>query len=244
MRTAPTLTACLLALFAVAAATSGAAATTAATDGATVGVSDGQVATGETTTASVALSAVPDGLSGYNVTVRVADPDRATIVAASVPARFGLSEARVVGGGDAAVLKAVDTNEKVGAGETDVGLGTVTLRGETAGETSLRVEITQIDDDDGGRMTPETTAGSLVVGEATDRPTTTTQATTATGTTETATADDPTATDTSTDDGPPPSETATPGDGSTPGLGSAAAVVAILVTLGALALARRDDGRG
>jgi len=241
----PTAYGCLIALLAVAAATGGAAAAPSVAD-ADVAVADARVAPGETTETAVALSTAPDGLSGYNVTVRVADPSTATIVDASVPETYSLREARVVDGGAAAVLKAVDANDDVRPGDADVPFGTVTVRGESAGDTRLRVEVTQVDDDDGGRVGPTTTTGALTVAEgpASPTPTDTPTAapttappettappptdpggdTTAPGTATAAPTTEPGATETTTW----PSETTEDGDDApVPGLGTPAALVAV-----------------
>jgi hypothetical protein len=251
MGTAQMLSACLLALFAVAAATSGAAAPPpdagpSPESAGTLAVADDRVAPGETTEASVTLSTVPDGLSGYNVTVRVADPETATIVDATVPERFGLREARVVDGGNAAVLKAVDTKDEVRPDDADVTFGSMTVRGEAAGETELRIEVTQVDDDDGGRVRPATMGGTLRVAAATTDPPTTTSD-----------PGDPTAADPTTDDAPvttdgetdpagttagPDDPTEQPGNGPTPGLGVSAAVLGLAGLLAGLGLARQRRG--
>lgn len=254
----PTAYGCLIVLLAVAAAAGGAAAAPTAAD-ADLSVDDARVEPGATTETAVALSTVPDGLSGYNVTVRVADPSTATIVDASVPEAYSLSEARVVDGGAAAVLKAVDANEAVQPGDTAVPFGTVTLRGESPGETRLRVAVTQVDDDDGGRVRPTTVAGSVTVAEGTASPTTrdtpTTAPTTAppatTAAPTTAPGGDTTAPDTGT--AAPttapgatgtttwPSETTEDGDDApVPGLGGPAALAAVaLVALFGRRLRRR-----
>jgi MYXO-CTERM domain-containing protein len=239
----PTAYGCLIVLLAVAAAAGGAAAAPTPADG-DLSVGDVRVEPGETAETAVALSTVPDGLSGYNVTVRVVDPSAATIVDASVPEAYSLSEARVVDGGAAAVLKAVDANEAVQPGDTAVPFGTVTLRGESPGETRLRVAVTQVDDDDGGRVRPTTVAGSVTVAEGTaspttrDTPTTAPPATTAAPTT--APGGDTTAPDTgtaapttapgATETTTWPAETTEDGDDApVPGLGGPAALAALAV---------------
>lgn len=242
MNHVPTAYGCLIVLLAVAAAAGGAAAAPTPADG-DLSVDDARVEPGETAETAVALSTVPDGLSGYNVTVRVADPSTATIVDASVPEAYSLSEARVVDGGAAAVLKAVDANEAVQPGDTAVPFGTVTLSGESPGETRLRVAVTQVDDDDGDRVRPTTVAGSVTVAEGTasptrDTPTTAPPATTAAPTT--APGGDTTAPDTgtaapttapgATETTTWPSETTEDGDDApVPGLGGPAALAALAV---------------
>jgi len=208
MRHTSTLITCLIALLAVAAAANGGAVDTTTTADEAVSVTDERVAPDATTTSAVTLSGAPNGLSGYNVTVRVADPSVATITDASVPERFGLSEIRIVDDGAAVVLKAADTSDDVGPGDTEIPLGTVTVRGESVGETELGVEVTQVDDDDGGRLRPTTSAGTLTVADsATTTTATTTPSTTQTTPPETTPPETTTATTPSTTQTTPPETT-------------------------------------
>ncbi|MCK4270057.1 MAG: PKD domain-containing protein, partial [Methanogenium sp.] len=64
---------------------------------------------------------------------------------------------------DLIYIQAVDLMSKLGAGEVNVTLCTLTVRGDAIGETKLTITSTRIDDDVGGRYAPETTDAILVV---------------------------------------------------------------------------------
>jgi len=126
----------------------------------TVEPGDATVAAGETATVEVSLSAAPDGLAGFNLTVEATDGN-ATVVGANVDDEFGITTARAEDG--RATLEGVDLDENVQAGATDVRLGTVTVRGESAGETDLSASVRRMDDDDGEAVAPETGPAALTV---------------------------------------------------------------------------------
>lgn len=126
----------------------------------TVQPGDATVAAGETATVEVSLSAAPDGLAGFNLTVEATDGN-ATVVGASVDDEFGITTARAEDG--RATLEGVDLDETVQAGATDVRLGTVTVRGESAGETDLSTSVRRMDDDDGEAVAPATEPAALTV---------------------------------------------------------------------------------
>ena len=129
----------------------------------TVAPSDATVAVGETTTIAVPLSAAPDGLSGFNLTVEAAG-ENARVVDATVADEFGITTERVEDG--RATLEGVDLGENVEAGAEDVRLGTVTVRGVGSGSADLGVDVRKMDDDDGEPVSPATgTAGVTVTGD-------------------------------------------------------------------------------
>ncbi|PSQ14541.1 hypothetical protein BRD02_08995 [Halobacteriales archaeon QS_8_69_73] len=136
----------------------------------TVDPGDATVAAGETTTVAVTLSATTDGLAGFNLTVETTD-GTARVVGASVAADYGITTERVEDG--RATLEGVDIDENVRAGATDVRLGTVTVRGESAGETDLSASVRRMDDDDGDPVSPETEPAALTVTGGSDASTAT-----------------------------------------------------------------------
>jgi hypothetical protein len=142
------------------------APTIAATEHATVQVGDGTVASGEPTTVAVTLSTVPNGISGFNVTVELADPAGATITDGRVDRGFGLREAAVSDDGSSIRLKGVDTGQQYQPGDGPVRLGNVTVRADATARLTLAVG--QVDDNDGGRIDPATSAGRIAVGESTE----------------------------------------------------------------------------
>ena len=208
----------------------------------TVAPSDATVAVGETTTIAVPLSAAPDGLSGFNLTVEAAG-ENARVVDATVADEFGITTERVEDG--RATLEGVDLGENVEAGAEDVRLGTVTVRGVGGGSADLGVDVRKMDDDDGEPVSPKTgTAEVTVTGDdggsssspddgrdrsdgtaGGDDPATPTPPSTdgPPGDGATATADGPS--------GASPSGTVTDTDGDGAGLGPVVGVVGVLVAL-------------
>ena len=126
----------------------------------TVAPSDATVAVGETTTIAVPLSAAPDGLSGFNLTVEAAG-ENARVVDATVADEFGITTERVEDG--RATLEGVDLGENVEAGAEDVRLGTVTVRGVGSGSADLGVDVRKMDDDDGEPVSPKTGTAEVTV---------------------------------------------------------------------------------
>ena len=176
----------------------------------------------EQTTVNVTVSEVPDGLSGFNVTLEVADPDVASVVGASVDDDMGLTETAVADDGASVRLKGVDVEDVVQSGDGPVTLATVTLRGDATGSSALTIDADQVDDDDGRRIDPALGDASLTVGDGSSDQPTTTEPTSEPTTTEPATAE-PTAVTRTT-------AGTTTDDGSMPGFGVAVVAVALLGT--------------
>jgi hypothetical protein len=205
------------------------AATQAQSDDPTLAVADASVGPGGTTETTLTLSAVPEGLSGFNVTVSVADTGTATITDAALAEPFpaiGDGSVVVADDGSAARLKSADLDDEVGPGDGPVSLGTVTLAGEASGQVDLVLSVEQVDDDEGARVDPAADDGVLTVGDAA------TATATATGEPGTQTGTPATQTGTSATD---PGPTETTDDGGSVGLGVGAA--GGLLTVAALALA-------
>jgi PGF-CTERM protein len=169
----------------------------------TVGVENASAAPGETTTVDIRLSGAPDGLSGYNLAVAL-DDGTAALTNASVADGFGLTNTTV--SSDTATLEGVDTDGAVGPGDSDILLGTLTLRGEAAGTTDLAVRTSSLDADNASALAHATASATVTVEEM-----------------------DPDGDTNETDGG---NETTDNGsDGSGPGFGVVAAVLAVFCVL-------------
>jgi hypothetical protein len=152
-------------------------------DAPVVTVEDASVQPGETVTVNLSLTRAPQGLAGYNLTVTVTDPATATVTGVSAPSQFQISPTAVLRDGTVANVEAVDLSGNVEPGASDVPLGTVTLRGETDGETTLRVAVLAMDSDDGDPVSPALRNGTVTVGSGTEtQPPTATETATATRT--------------------------------------------------------------
>lgn len=137
-----------------------------------VSVGQRQIREGETTTVRVMLSAAPNGLAGYRARVEVQDVDVARIVTASYPDAFGLTKTpRTSSNGKTVELQATDLDDRIRPGGTNVHLATITFRGVGAGETTISVSVDQMDDDSGGRMSPDGGSGTIAVEAPTRTPT-------------------------------------------------------------------------
>lgn len=160
----------------------------------TVTVSDAVVEPDETAEVEIRLTEAPNGLSGYNLTLTIADGLTGEFTSASYPSAFEITDTPTYTDLNSSVqLRAIDIQDPPGPNASDVSLATVTVRGEDQGETSLTVEITRMDNDDGGKVEPTIESGTLVVegGNETSTPTPTpTPTTTKTETSEPETANE------------------------------------------------------
>ena len=120
------------------------------------------VASGDTAQYAMVMNSVPDGLSGFNISVALTDPSIGEIVAISYPAWANLPVSSSLPA-DTVYAQAVDFMSLVEAGAANVTLCTLTVRGDAAGETNLTITTTKIDDDVGGRYAPDTTDATLIV---------------------------------------------------------------------------------
>lgn len=123
------------------------------------------VTAGETTSVAVTLSSVPEGLSGYEITVSVGSASTATIRNVTYADAFGITD--TTREADATVgLKAADVPDSISPGDEDVRLATLEVVGHQPGETEFDVAIERIDDDEGDDVQVTVDAGSVTVREA------------------------------------------------------------------------------
>lgn len=131
--------------------------------GPTLSISDAQIEPGETATTTISLSAIPNGLSGYNLTIRL-ENDGARITEAAVSDEFGLSEVSVSDDGRSVMIRAVDVQSTIEPGDGSVDLATVTVRGQRGGAVPITMSAVQVDDDEGNRAEPAVDSGTIEVG--------------------------------------------------------------------------------
>jgi len=129
-----------------------------------VNVGDGQVdAVGLTTTIDVTLSDAPNGLSGYNISISLSNPGIAEITSVTFPSWATLHD-NSTPPADSVWMKAVDLSDQVKAGDTNINLATLTVRGDSEGTTNITATVTKMDDDNGDPVNLSTTVGHFVVG--------------------------------------------------------------------------------
>jgi hypothetical protein len=139
--------------------------------GPTLTISDATVDEGEQTELTVVLSEVPDGLSGFLMTLETSDSSVATIEGASVSsAADGLTTVTPANDGSSIFVKGADLDDNTVAGDQDVELFTVTVQGQSAGTADIEVVSKNIDNDDGFDIEPVVQSGAVTV-ESTATPT-------------------------------------------------------------------------
>ncbi|AQL42549.1 hypothetical protein BV210_07420 [Halorientalis sp. IM1011] len=140
----------------------GGAGTATADDGAQLTVTNATVEEDETRTLRLALSRAPAGLSGYEVTLELAEDGVAEVRNASYPDAFRLTtDPSVSGDGQRVTLEAAVTDTPPGA--TNVTLATVEVAGTGGGTTAVRVTDAQVDADNGSRVAPASDPGWVAV---------------------------------------------------------------------------------
>lgn len=126
-----------------------------------VNISDGQVdAIGSTTGINITLSEVQNGLSGYNLTISLSNTSIAEIISVSFPEWAALHDNSTLPG-DSVWIKAADLNDQIKSGTTNISLATLTIRGDSPGDTSIIAMVTKMDDDNGNLINPSTDPGNF-----------------------------------------------------------------------------------
>jgi PGF-pre-PGF domain-containing protein len=109
------------------------------------------VGAGETIDVSLGIDELPDGLSGYTITVELDDPEVAEITAVEYPGWVSVTEDSSLP--DSSIyIKAFDGSSQVQSGAQDVVLATLTLEGLSGGSAGITVTVTRLDDDDGEEL--------------------------------------------------------------------------------------------
>ncbi len=121
---------------------------------------------GGTATIPIVLASAPNGISGYNVTVALADPSIGEITAVAFPDWAGMKAGSAVPSGRIA-LQAVDMSVQVPVGATNVTLATLTVKGLAAGTTAVTItpdRVLGVQDRKGDLYAVTAVPGSLTVG--------------------------------------------------------------------------------
>ena len=115
---------------------------------------------GGTAKINITLTEAPNGLSGYNITLSLSNPSVAEIIAVEFPSWALLTDNSTLPA-DTVWIKAVDLEEQVESGATDVLLATLTIRCDGYGNSILSASVEQMDDDNGDPITPSIDNGSI-----------------------------------------------------------------------------------
>jgi len=120
------------------------------------------VAVGGTYKLSVVLDRASQGLSGFEVTIDLTNTSNAEITKVELPSWAGLS---TVGGlpADTLTIRAADLNNRITPGGSEITLCTLSVRGDAAGSTGIRISSATIDSDRATRYGPVMEDGLLEV---------------------------------------------------------------------------------
>lgn len=116
-----------------------------------------------TQTTSVYVDTLPAGLSGFNLTLTVGNSAIADIYSITEPTWGSI---HITGSTPAAsaYIQVADLSDSIDAGDTHVKLCDVTIRGITAGSTTISITVNQMDDDSGNAVSPSVSNGLIAVG--------------------------------------------------------------------------------
>ncbi len=132
----------------------------------TVSIGNAHVETvGESASVNLTLDHTTEGLSGYNITIAVSDPDIATITGIVFPAWASVTDNTTLPA-KTVYFSAADLNEVIQGDMTDIYLGSVVLQADSSGKTVISVMVNVMDDDQGNPIEPSTRSGNFTVGYA------------------------------------------------------------------------------
>jgi hypothetical protein len=126
-----------------------------------VSIATKSVSVGEEVELPITLNTVPKGLAGYEISLEVEDPSVAEIVDVRFPDWAKLSDSSIKA--NSAVLKAVDLEDKVKAEVSSIELAAVKIKAAKPGETTIKLAVIKMDDDEGNPITPSVKQEKLSV---------------------------------------------------------------------------------
>jgi len=132
-----------------------------------VDIEDGEIGDiGATTVVNIIMDTVPNGLSGYNMTISLSNASIAEIISVEFPTWASINSNSTLPA-DTFWMKAADLMNQVQPGDTNINLGTVTIRGDVQGECNITAIVTKMDDDLGDPISPSVDPGVLTVAPVT-----------------------------------------------------------------------------
>lgn len=132
--------------------------------GPTVQVGDADIEVGGTETVTLVLSNAPNGVSGFDLNVSVADGSTARISNLTVDT-FSAPRTTISDGGREGFAQGIDLDREHEPGASDVRLVEVTLEGVSNGRTTLQIDQANIDNGDGNDIAPALESSNIVVGD-------------------------------------------------------------------------------
>ncbi|AKB29120.1 cell surface protein [Methanosarcina siciliae T4/M] len=116
----------------------------------------------ESTEINLVASNFPAGLSGYNLTVTLDDPNVAEIVDIEYPSWALITENSTLPG-TSIYMKTVDLEDSVKEGAADVVLATLKVSGKEKGSANLSIGVKRLEEDSGDSIEPALLAGTIEV---------------------------------------------------------------------------------
>jgi hypothetical protein len=123
-----------------------------------------RVKEGEEAEILLRLDSAPNGLAGYIINVSLENGSVAKIVSVKFPEWAKLNDSSIRE--TSATLEAVDLEDSIKPGATNIELATIVLKSMKRGETFINVKVVAMDDDEGNSINPFTELGKLVVEQA------------------------------------------------------------------------------
>lgn len=123
-----------------------------------------QMGIGSSQNVQIMMDKVPDGLSGFYITVWVSDPEIAKIAEASSPSWNMITKNSTSSVPSSSVwIRAIDIGRKVEPGAINVSLGNITLNGTKIGTTNLSIQPHEVDNDNGNAINLAIVQGQINV---------------------------------------------------------------------------------
>lgn len=129
--------------------------------GSRIVVTDASGDVGQVVSVSVVISDAKNGISGYSITVAVADPSIVRITNAKLP-DFGLIQVSELPASSVDIM-AVDLPGLLEGDIKAAELATLSIELLEAGTTDVFLEIHSLDDDDGNVVMPQLVSGKITV---------------------------------------------------------------------------------
>jgi hypothetical protein len=127
---------------------------------------DACVPVGTSTNLSIALSDIPQGLSGLNISIAISDPDAAMITNVTLPVWAELHTISSLPS-DQFWLKMVDLQQKVNMGDTNVPVCQISVLARKGGNSVITVTPIKVEDDIGGRYVISPAQKPICTGDST-----------------------------------------------------------------------------
>jgi PKD repeat protein len=117
---------------------------------------------GQNTQYQLVMNSLPDGLSGYDLVITLADSNIGKIVNITYPAWAGLYNTGTLPA-NSVKISAVDVNKMIQSGSSNTVIALVTVRGDAPGSSPITISSVHMDADGGGLVNPAIINGQVNV---------------------------------------------------------------------------------